>query len=82
MLPQEFYQLPVDKAFLLITCLHAFVLEQDMLQVFIFCHQTFKYPKENRQKQTKSMKLSKTVLPDTEDKERFGVEAGVHEHQR
>lgn len=48
-----------------------------MLQFFIFCHQTFKYPNENRQKQTKSMKLSKTVLPDTEDKERFGVEAGV-----
>lgn len=53
-----------------------------MLQFFIFCHQTFKYPNENRQKQTKSMKLSKTVLSDTEDEERFGVEAAVHEQQR
>lgn len=53
-----------------------------MLPFFIFCHQTFKYPNENREKQTKSTKLTKTVLADTEDKERFGVEAAVYEHQR
>ena len=82
MLPQEFYQLPVDKAALLITCLHAFGLEQDVLQFFIFCHQPFKHPSENRQKQTKSMKLSKIVLSGAEDKERFAVEAAIHERQR
>lgn len=79
MLHQEFYQLPVDKAFLLITCLDAFVLEQDVLQFFIFCHQAFNYPNENRRKQTNSTKFSKSVLSDTEGKERFGVEAAVCE---
>lgn len=73
-----------------------------MLYFFIFCLQTFKYPNENRQKQTKSTKLSKTVfkripcplkapllknyftanISDTEDMERFVVEATVYEHQR
>lgn len=48
------------------------------MSFFIFCHQTFKYPKENRQKHTNIMQLRTAVLSFTKDEVRF---VAVCEHQ-